>query len=47
MNYGYCVWCGSDIRWSNSYDTPHYVHTSIAATLACPGLATGQDVTPA
>lgn len=28
--------CGQPLRWSTSYDEPHWVHTSAAAVMACP-----------
>lgn len=43
---GWCIWCDQPIRYSTSYDEPHWVHTSILATLNCPGITNGQDVTP-
>jgi hypothetical protein len=32
----YCTACDGPIRWSTSYDEPHWVHVRAQDTLACP-----------
>ena len=42
-----CLWCGYDLRYSTSYDEPHWVHVASRATIECPGYGIGQAPTPA
>ena len=36
MSQQLCEACGQPVRWSTSYDEPHWVHVKAADILSCP-----------